>query len=266
MYMSFLDYAKICWTLAERHKQQRQLGPQSFSQQKFDTWWIFDVTLCLNINCIGSSSALATHRNASEGRMEQNIAASELTGVVAKRIRGPAQAAEMSFLRGGRTQVEEHTYLTLTLTSTPCQEEPAEEVWAFGQDGSLSSSWGGAPEGAPEADWGEFISPIQPWNALFSPRREEEVTEKTMVWTVLGNWSRTWLSCPSIINASRMTLIFTDAKKWAGWDLLHHLSDYSAVRFGRENSFLLCSLSQPTLSIPIGLVLRSPLSTPKTSC
>lgn len=26
--MSFRDYANICWTLAERRKQQRQLGPK----------------------------------------------------------------------------------------------------------------------------------------------------------------------------------------------------------------------------------------------
>lgn len=64
----------------------------------------------------------------------------------------------MSFLRGGRTQGEKQRYLreTLAQTSTPCQEEPVEQVRAFGQDGSLTSPWGGvwacAPEGAPEAD------------------------------------------------------------------------------------------------------------------
>lgn len=101
---------------------------------------------------------------------------------------------------------------------------------------------------------------------LVLPEEGGRIAEQRMVWMFLGNWSRTWLSCSSINIASRMTLIFTKAKKWAEWDVLHHVSGYSGVRFGKENSFLRCSLSEPTWSKPIGHVLWGPSNNPKTSC
>lgn len=58
-----------------------------------------------------------------------------------------------------------------------------------------------------------------------------------------------------------MTLIFTDAKKWAEWDWV----DIEVAGLGKRILHF-CVHDEPTWSKPIGHVFWGPLNNPQTSC
>lgn len=134
--MRFPDYANISWTLAERWKQQRQLWPKVLANRNLTHGEFLMSRYVRTLAASPTLLHLQFCRNASDltvtpVKAEWNRRLTGRTVLLLHwltRIIWAARAAEMSFLRGGRTRGKKHRYLRgpLTQTSTRCQEEPVE--------------------------------------------------------------------------------------------------------------------------------------------
>lgn len=166
------DYANISWTLAERWKLQQHLWPKVLANRNLMSRYVRTLTAAstvLHLTGNQQKSQWLGHQWREKGTEDGQAERCSFWADVCsekkqelddqhKRLKWVSwEALSLRLpLLVKRSLLSRFRHLVRMAPSYL----PGEVFWAC------------APEGAPQADCGEFISPIEPWNALCSQRKE----------------------------------------------------------------------------------------------